>query len=249
MAEEVKKTEAEPAKPVEEKKPLEKTAGEIINDVDPVERKAESKPEMVPLSSLMEFKNENKDLKKAIKDLEKRVNDGEMSKADIKDDLSELAEEFDTDPKFVRKLSQILEARAEKKADEKIKPILERDGKITKKERDELIDTAFQKEFNLRIERMPEYKDIVDADVIKALSLLPQNANKTFPQLIEEAYGRAVSGKRTIDPIKPGGGKDPDPIDYARAKKDTKYFEEIMANKTLKDEYNKNMLMPRGRRS
>ena len=249
MTDEVKKTEAEPAKTVEEKKPLEKTAGEIINEIAPGDKKPEAKPEMVPLSSLLEFKNENKDLKKAIKDLEKRVNDGEMTKGEIKDDLSELAEEFDTDPKFVRKLSKILEDRAEKKADDKIKPILERDTKITKKERDELIDTAFQKHFTSAIEKMPEYSEIADADTIKALSLLPQNANKTFPQLIEDTYGKAISGKRTIDPIKPGGGKDPDPIDYERAKKDTKYFEEIMSDPERKKEYNKNMLLSRGRRN
>jgi len=85
---------------------------------------------------------------------------------------------------------------------------------------------------------MPEYENLVNREVIKVLSLDPKNANKTFAQLIEETYGKAITGKRTIETTKPGGGKEPTEIDFDKALKDTEYFKEIMSNPTLKKKYN-----------
>jgi hypothetical protein len=89
---------------------------------------------------------------------------------------------------------------------------------------------------------MPEFTSIVNPGVIKALSLLPQNASKTFPQLIEETYGNAISGKRTMQTTTPGGGKDSAPLDYTKATQDMSYYNEVMANPKLKAEYNQKML-------
>lgn len=250
MADEaIKKTEGEPeTAPAETTE--EKTMSEIIDETVPPadpDPKPEDK-ETVPLAAFLELKKENKEFAKAIKDLKTKIDAGDSSKEDIAEDLEALAEEYDIEPKFVSKLAKILEGKAEKKAGEVLKPILERDANLTAAEKKRKLDEAFTKHYDEAIEKSPEFKDIANADTIKALSFLPENANKTFAQLIEETYGRAVTGKRTIETTKPGGGKDPEPIDFDKAKNDTKYFESIMADPVKKAEYNKNLLLPRGRR-
>lgn len=251
MSDDIKKPDGEqdqkPAETTEEK-----TMGDIIDETvppaDPVDPTPEDK-ETVPLASFMEMKKDAKKFEKLYNDLKIKSAKGETSPEDIADELQSLAEEFDIEPKFVNKLAKILEGKAEKKAGEVLKPILERDATLTAAEKKRKLDEAFTKHYTEALEKMPEYTDIANADAIKALSFLPENAKKTFSQLIEETYGKAITGKRTIETTKPGGGKDPEPIDYDRAKNDTEYFKTIMADPAKKKEYNTNMLAPRGRRS
>jgi hypothetical protein len=89
---------------------------------------------------------------------------------------------------------------------------------------------------------MPEYSAIVNKDVIKTLSLDPANQNKTFQQLIEETYGNALGGKRTLETTTPRGGKALESVDFDRAKKDGKYLEEVLANPDTKKEYNEGLI-------
>lgn len=250
MSEDIKKPEAEPEQKAPESTD-EKTMGEIINDTvpptDPKDPKVED--ETVPLPAFLDLKKDYKELKKSFKDLQDKISSGDVSKEDIAEDLNALAEEFDIEPKFVNKLAKILEGKAEKKAGEVLKPILERESTLTAAEKKRKLDEAFTKHYNEALEKMPEYNDIANADAIKALSFLPENSKKTFAQLIEETYGKAITGKRTIETTKPGGGKDPEPIDFNRAKNDTEYFKTIMADPAKKKEYNAHMLAPKGRRS
>ena len=227
-----------------------KTVGAIIDETLPPagDKTPKTEPETVPLPAFLDMKKDAKKFEKLYNELVEKNAKGDSTKEEINDDLQALAEEFDIDPKFVSKLGKILESKAEKKAGDAIKPILDREAALTKKEKDALIDAAFTKHYGEALEKMPEYSEIANADTIKALSLLPQNANKTFAQLIEETYGKAITGKRTIEPTKPAGGKDPEPLDMERARKDPKYFEEVMANPTQKAEYNRKMLEPNRRR-
>lgn len=232
MAEEAKKTEGG-----ETEKEL--TVQEIAE-----QGKNEGKaPEMVPLSSLLEFKNENKVFKKKIADLEEMIQNGTMkSKEDVSDELTAIAEEFDVDPKFVKKLAGIFDAKSEKRIGEVTKPFQERDQQLTKEQEKARLDKIFQAQFEKTLETMPEYKDIADGDVIKTLSFLPENQHLKFSELIEKTYGKAITGSRTIDKTRPAGGKDPEPIDFDRAKKDVKYFEQIMADPDKKKLYNENLI-------
>lgn len=213
------------------------TIGEIQDTVTPPKKK-EGEAETVPLATFLDLKKENKEMTKALKELEKKISEG-ATKVEITDDIAAIAEEFEVDPAFVQRLQKLTEARAmavaKEAATEQMKPLQE-------KERADAIDKAFEKHFKAAIEKVPEFKAIVNPDVIKQLSLNPANKDKTFVQLIEETYGNAVTGRRTIETTKPGGGKEPQTLDVARARKDPEYFAEIMADPAMKEKYNQEML-------
>ena len=211
----------------------EQTIGDIINPV--VE---ERKPETVGLDKFLEIKKENKELKNQLNDLARRIEEGD-NKQDVADDIEALADEHDIDRKFLTKLVKTIESNVEKKSEEKFNSRL---APLTESAKQSKIDTAFKSAFEGTIEQMPEYKNIVNADVIKTLSLDPKNAKKTFSQLIEETYGNAITGKRTLETTKPGGGKEPVELDVNRAKQDPEYFKEVMASPKLRKEYNDGLL-------
>lgn len=239
MAEEKKPEGATEEKPVVAAVDTTKAVGDVL-----VEKPVEGEKETVPLATFLKEKSDLKDAKQRITDLEKLVADG-GTKSEIATKLKELAKEFPEIPEaFVEKLGATLSAevsaQAENIADKKLKPFQERENAATTAAQKAHIDTVFAELFEASIANMEDYKDIAEPDVIKRLSLLPENAKKTMPQIIEETYRRAVelTGRKPIDDTRPGGGKDPAPVDMERARRDTKYFQEIMANPELKKEYN-----------
>jgi DNA polymerase I-like protein with 3'-5' exonuclease and polymerase domains len=227
---ESEKTDSQPAS-------SEETVGEVLkaNDQAP-----ESPKDTVPLSALLEMKKANKELSRELKDLKKTINDG-ASKHDVSSSIEELAEKFpDVDPDFLREFAAAVRTETKKETDEeitaKLKPIQE-------KERAEKIDQAFKTHFDKAMELVPEYSGIVNQSVIKSLSLLPENANKTFTQLIEESYGHLVTGKRSMDAASSRVSKnDSGDVDVARAQKDQEYFKEVMASPSLKQKYNDSLV-------
>lgn len=243
MAEEVKKDQENGAAPAEKSPeivPAEKkepTMSEIQEGVN-VEKKEPK--ETVGLPKFMEEKTKRRAAEQEVARLTELLNKGGTSKEDIADDIQALTKEYeDVDPEFLNKLVTTIERRAEKKfqgkLDEAVKPLKE-------SAEQERISEVFQVHFSKAMESMPEYKDIVDPDVIKTLSLDPDNEDKTFSEIIEETYGKFVTGKKTMeDKTQPGGGKDPETVDFARAKKDPEYFKTVLANPRLKAEYNKDI--------
>lgn len=211
----------------------EKTAGEVV------ESTVEAKKDTVGLDKFLELKKQNKEQAKAIKELEAKIQeateDGETLSTS---DLDAIAEEYDVDKGFLKKLTSAIESKTKKeleeKYDSKLKPFEER-------ERTERNNNAFTKEFNKVMENMTEFQSVVNPEVIKTLSLDKKNANKTFKQIIEETYSSALTGKRTIESTKHGGGKEAGPLDFRKAQSDEKYFDEIMADPKLKEQYNKKM--------
>lgn len=215
-APEVEETEVSPAKS--------ETVGQVLDT---------KAPETVGLDKFLDVKKDNKELRKDIADLKKLIESG-ATKQEVSADISSIAEEYGVNPDFLSKFTAAIKAEASKEAEARIAPLQE-------KERQSKIDTIFSKHFKDSMDRMPEYEGIVNSDVIKALSLDPRNADKTFDQIIEDTYGNAIQGKRTIETTTPGGGKNPEPIDFARATKDPAYYNSIMANPTMKAEYNKDL--------
>lgn len=221
-AEEVNSTETTPEVVVQNEQP--ETIGEALN---PTQKKDDS----VPLSTFLEMKKENKELARQMKDLKKSIEQG-ASRKEVSTDLQALSEKHGVDADFLQEFAETVRAQSQAEVEEKLKPLKE--GERAKK-----IDEAFSTHFQKAMAQVPEFEGIVNRDVIKTLSLNPANANKTFIQIIEESYGHLVQGKRTLDTATTRAGKnDSLDVDMDRAKKDSTYFNDVMANPTLKKKYN-----------
>ena len=209
------------------------TVGDILGDAGKGKEKKDGK--MVPEAVLIESKKALKEAKEKIKELE----DAGATKKEISQSIKEIAEEHNVDPEFLEKVVKVAkkEAKEELEAEvaAKIKPLEE-------KEQSDKQDKIFAEIYNKTIESMPEYKDLAQKEVIKALALDPKNKDKTFAQIFEMAYGHLIKGKKGLDNSKPKGGQDPSGIDYDKAGVDADYYREIMADPKLKAEYNKRML-------
>lgn len=211
----------------------ETTEAKTISEV--LEAPVEKQPNHVPESAFLKEKMARKDAEKRIKELEAKILSNDAPRSEVSEDIASIAKEFDIDPSFLDKLERSIRSKTEKEIESKFKPMEE-------KEKQAALDKAFETHYNAAIASMPEFSSVVNPGVIKALSMLPQNGDKTFAQLIEETYGNAITGKRTIVSTTPGGGKDPQPLDYARAQKDKAYFNEVMQDPKRKAEYNSIML-------
>ncbi|OQB08212.1 MAG: hypothetical protein BWY21_01392 [Parcubacteria group bacterium ADurb.Bin216] len=205
--------------------PEKETVGDIIS---------EKEKRVVPESALIEYKKQNKELKREINDLKKLVESG-ASKKEVSADISKLAEDYNVDKTFLEGLVGAIKAEAKAEMEEKLKPIQE-------KEKKELFERKFADSFNKAIEEMPEFKTIADIRVIKALALDPENRNKTLEDLFEETYGKFVTReKKTLEANTPGGGKNVG-VDFERCQKDAEYRKSVLKNPALKKIYNENMI-------
>lgn len=190
------------------------------------------KPRMVDEHVFVAEKKARKELEKKVRELEAR----QAPASDYSSAAAAIAEEFDVDPSFTSKILSAAEESALKRLEETLST------KEAQKASMEKFDKAISSEFNRVIENAPEFANIANMEIIKSLALIPANHDKTVEQLIEETYGNAVTGRRTIETTKPGGGKDPEPLDYDRATKDIEYFNKVMADSKLRDQYNERML-------
>jgi hypothetical protein len=205
------------------------TVAEIIGE--PKEDKPE--PKMVPEAVFLEEKKARKALERDMKELQRRVEEG-ATKIEVSESIEEIAKEYDVDPKFLTKFAATIrkdaKAEAEKELGNRLKPLEE-------KERAEKIQKVFDTHFSKALGDMDEYKEIVNKDVIFALSLNPQNSSKTIPQLIEETYGSAVRGRRSMETTTPRGGAPAGEFDPDRANRDASYLKEVLKDPQLRKSY------------
>lgn len=180
-------------------------------------------------------KRELKAAKQQIKELQKSIERGATA-SEIDDDIADISEAYNVDANFLEDFAERITRKAEKALEAKLL------AKESEKEKVEKFEDKFSKLYKTALERGPEFESIANMNVIKALAKLPENSKKTVSQLLEETYGNALTGKRSIETTKPGGGKDPEPLDIARAEKDIAYFEEIMKDPKKKAQYNEQML-------
>lgn len=103
------------------------------------------------------------------------------------------------------------------------------------------LNKVFESNFNATLEKHPEYKDIANVEVIRQMAFNPANANKTYRQLLDEAYGNAVTGRRTIETTTPRGGAKDGSLDMNRARTDTAYRHEVLADPVLRKQYNEGL--------
>lgn len=202
---------------------------------------SEQKVETVPLAAHIELKKTAKAAAKRVEELEQMVRDG-ASKEEITETARELSEEFpEVDPNFIKKFEASVLAKATKAAERNVSESLR---PLQEEKRAKAIDERFNEAYERTMANMPEYKELVNKSVIKTMSLSPENANKTFTQIIEEAYGHLVTGKRTMDPATNASvsKNDSGQLDPDRAKTDPEYFKQVMANPSLKKQYNDSMI-------
>lgn len=207
------------------------TIGKVLDT-----QKQEAK--VVPEATFLEEKKARKQAEKDLRALQKTIDEG-GSAADVSEDIDAIAEEHNIDPKFLKKLASAIEKTAERKAEEKLEAKMK---PIEARERAEKVEKVFATHFDKAMAEMPEFKDVVNREVIKTLSLDSANQNKTFAQLIEETYGNALGGKRTLETTTPRGGKTTDKVDVARATKDQGHLKEVLANPETKAEYNEGLI-------
>jgi hypothetical protein len=217
------------AAPVQEK-PKEETVGDVLA---PETKKPE--PKMVPEAALIKYKDLSKDQAKEIARLKASIEDG-STKSEIRDSIKEIAKESGVDETFLQKYAD----RIKQEVREEMKDSVESELKpIKEKERASQIDRLFSEHYEKAMSQLPELANVANKETIKALSLNPENRNKTFVQIIEESYGHLASGKRTLDPASSRAGKnDGSEVDMEKAGKGGAYFDEVMANPVTKKKYN-----------
>lgn len=125
--------------------------------------------------------------------------------------------------------------------DPDVKELAEKLAKIEQKELQQKRDAALQAGLDKALGDYPEFKDVANANVIKQMALNPANKDKTFKDLLEEAYGNAIGGKRTVETTTPRGGAANTKVDVERAQKDAEYRKEVFANPELKKQYNESL--------
>jgi len=180
-------------------------------------------------------KKARKAAEKELKSLKDSIENG-ATKQEISDSISEIADEHNIDKEFLQKLASSIKAETEKELDAKYS------SRFEAKDKESKFETAFKSQYEIAMERAPEFKSIANPEVIKTLAIQPQNAKKTLSQILEDTYGNAIAGKRTIETSTPNGGKDPEPLDYSRAEKDIEYFKEVMKDPKKKAQYNAQMI-------
>ncbi len=213
----------------EDTQEAEQTIAELSQDDEVVEKR------VVDQNVFVAEKKARKAAERELAALRQSIEEG-ASQREISSEADSIAEEYDIDPNFMKRLVDTIKAETEQALDKKYS------DKLSAKEKEEKFDTAFNKQFKVALDRGPEFEAVANQEVIKTLAKLPQNKNKTVSQLLEETYGNALTGKRTIETTQPAAGKEVEPLDLSRAENDISYFNEIMKDPKKKARYNENML-------
>ena len=194
-------------------------------------------PKMVPESVLIEYKKESKSVRRELDSLKKSIEEG-ATKTEVKQSISDLASKHNIDASFLNEFAKAMKEEAEADIEDRIaskmKPI--QDKEISEKR-----EKIFEEHFNKTLEAMPEYKNLINKDVIKSLALNPANRDKTFAQIFQDSYGHLVTGKRTLESTKPRGGAKDTTIDLQRASRDEAYLKEVLSDPQLKKVYNEGL--------
>jgi hypothetical protein len=137
--------------------------------------------------------------------------------------------------KALEKELEDLKSTSEPENESEVKALADKISKIEKKEA-----AAFLEEkLNEALDEAPEYKNIVNKDVIKQMAV--NNQDKTWGQLLDEAYGNALGGKRTVESTTPRGGAKDTKVDLERAQRDAEYRKSVLRDPDLKKQYNEGL--------
>ena len=197
-----------------------------------------------------EVKEDSEETVNDDKQVEDTTTEGEPKVGDTTGDTNKVTEvpiarlnkEIERRKDLETQLEEAKKATKDDPVDEsEVKKLADKLAKIEEADASAKRDATIKEHIEKAIEDAPEFKNVVNMDIIRQMALNPANKDKTYPQLLEEAYGNAVTGKRTIETTTPRGGAADTKVDFKRAETDGDYRKEIFADPTLKAEYNKDI--------
>jgi len=231
MTDETKNTQSEEVKPEaqEVKKSEEQTLGDVLGTQTEPKTELKNQTRTVPESKFLELKKEMKELKREAKG---------RSNVEISESIDDFSKKFNLPSEFTSELTALISQENKKSVEDvinsKVKPLEE-------KEKAKQIDKNFNEAYKKVLEEMPEYKNIASKEVIKAMALNPNNSKKKFSEILEISYGHLIRGKATMENTVNRADKFMGEIDMTKAKKDTEYFKQIMADPVSRKKYNENI--------
>jgi hypothetical protein len=161
---------------------------------------------------------------------------GAKPMAEVNSDLKALATEYNVDETFISKLVQTVRTATKNEIREELeKDYSPKIAKLEQQTQIERMEKRFEDLYTKELKQMSEYEGLVNKEVIKTLAFNPANSKKTIGQIIEDTYGNALQGRKSIESTHASRGTEaPDlvnPTDEDMAK--------IDADPKLKDEYSK----------
>lgn len=151
---------------------------------------------------------------------------------DLEKELESLKNEKDDDPEV-----------EDTDRDPEVKELAAKLDRIEQNERRQKAEAIFAEHYKRALDNAPEYQDVANQEVIKQMAFNPANKNKTYSQLLEEAYGNAISGGRsTIETTTARGGVKDTKVDAERAQRDPEYRREVLADPELRKQYNEGLV-------
>lgn len=207
------------------------TAPETVGEI----QKDEQEKPTVGLDKYLDEKSARKDAEARAdvlaQEIEALKNDPAKSKVEVEQDIAELAKAHNIDEEFLQKLATSVHAKAKKELEAEFLPKI---NKVNAENAADKVEKKFSTLFEKTLDELPEYKGVVNRDVVKKLALDPTNAKKTLPQILEEAYGNAVTGKKTMETGATGAKTEK--IDFSKVTSSD--LDRINADPALKKEHN-----------
>lgn len=175
---------------------------------------------------LDDLKKENREMKKmirdevipTIRDLQEQVKKGGTSANDAQDELDALAKEWDLEPKFVRKLSDILLSKSKKQfEDQYLSDIKDFKSKVETQSKEiskAQISAAISKEFDRVVAENPDLAKVAKKEAVrKYIMSSEENLSRTMEDILDELYG-SDKGGAGMEGYSSQGGNHPKEPDY-----------------------------------
>lgn len=216
-------TATEQADQEEAQEEQEETIGDLVPDEPETHVEKKAKPETVPIDVYLKLKKELKEFKKSETSTSQSVDSS----------IEEIANEFDVDAGFAQKLANAIQSSSISKFEERY---LAEKKETEYKQKLQESESKLDKAIEIALENSPHYKNVANVDILKDLARKTTDKTMTVSKLLENVYGKAVTGKKTMESSAPTSGekgntsvdftKAGDPAVYAQIKSDPKLYKE-----------------------
>ena len=199
----------------EEAKNTKPTVGELQTpdgDAKVEDKPTEDKDDRVPLAKYMDEKRARREaeenaqaMREDMTKLQAQLANGDKSVGAVSNDLASLAKKYNVDDAFLAELVTTIQSTTSKELASKLEQeYAPKFSQFEQERAQEKADKKFKELYDATIADNPEYVDVVNPDVIKALAFNPANAKKTLDQIIEDVYGKVTKPAKGIERSHPG---------------------------------------------